>query len=195
MPRARTNRNRSFCRCVPAQHNMNATLTWPEFLSQAKQFLDISQQLNDSWQLYKKDDEEPNSFLKYTQKIKCKANDELINVEYHIVYSVSYQVPMLYFQAHRSDGRLLDLEATWSVFMPDASRTDLYEMLTQMEHPVLFRPFMALHPCRTCEILAQFGKQSRNLVLTFISIYGPYVKLSLANAYGLYIEENERSID
>lgn len=76
--------------------------------------------------------------------------------------------------------------------MPEMPRSDLYQMLTQMEHPVLFRPFMTLHPCRTCEILSQFGKQSTNLILTFISIYGPYVKLELSNSYGLINEENEK---
>lgn len=33
---------------------------------------------------------------------------ELINVEYHIVYSVSYQVPVLYFQAYRSGNYLIN---------------------------------------------------------------------------------------
>ncbi|KAH8407578.1 hypothetical protein KR222_007449 [Zaprionus bogoriensis] len=161
-------------------------LTWPEFVRQAEEFMEMSRALDDSWELYKKDEEEPNSFLKYAQKIKCQAAGmELINVEYHIVYSVSYQVPVLYFQAHRSDGSLLDLEAVWSAFMPTVSHNDLYQMLTQMEHPVLFRPYMALHPCRTAEVLAQFGQESANKLLTFISLYGPYVQLNLANAYGL----------
>ncbi|KAH8296909.1 hypothetical protein KR044_000624 [Drosophila immigrans] len=161
------------------------TLTWQQFLSQAEELVEISNQLDHSWILCKKNDQEPNSYLKYTQKIKCKVSEELICVEYHIVYSISYQVPMLYFQAHRSDGSLLDLEATWKTFMPETSRDELYQMLTQMEHPVLFRPFMAFHPCRTTAILAQFGKPSANLLITFISLYGPYVQLSLANAYGL----------
>ncbi|XP_034478981.1 ubiquitin-like-conjugating enzyme ATG10 [Drosophila innubila] len=161
------------------------TLSWPEFLSQAKQLLEISNKLDDNWILYEKDDQEPNSFLMYSQKVKCKASDNLISVEYHIVYSISYQVPVLYFQAHKSDGSLLDLEATWKTFMPETQRSELYQMLTQMEHPVLFRPFMAFHPCRTTEILAQFGKPSRNLLITFISLYGPYVQLNLSNAYGL----------
>ncbi|KAL7735913.1 hypothetical protein ACLKA6_002360 [Drosophila palustris] len=161
------------------------TLTWPEFLGQAKQLLEISTRLGDNWILYEKDDQEANSFLKYTQKLRCGVSDDLINVEYHIVYSISYQVPVLYFQAHRSDGSLLDLEDTWKTFMPETPRSELYQMLTQMEHPTLFRPFMAFHPCRTTEILSQFGKPSRNVLITFISLYGPYVQLNLANAYGL----------
>ncbi|SPP75569.1 ubiquitin-like-conjugating enzyme ATG10 [Drosophila guanche] len=164
-------------------------MTWKEFLAQAQEFLKISEQLGDCWVLYEKDASEPNTFLKYSQKIKCKESNDgyvtLINVEYHVVYSVSYQVPMLLFQAHRSDGSLLDLEATWRVFMPDTASKDLYQMLTQTDHPVLFRPFMALHPCRTAEVLDQFGEPSANRVLTFISLYGPHVQLQLANAYGL----------
>ncbi|KAH8291073.1 hypothetical protein KR054_008233 [Drosophila jambulina] len=159
-------------------------MSWNDFLSQAKEFLDISQQLGDSWMLIEKDSNEPNTFLTFSQKIKSKSG-ELINVEYHVVYSVSYQVPMLFFQAHRSDGSLLDLDATWQCFMPDSRASDLYQILTQMDHPVLFRPFMALHPCRTAEVLKQFGQPSKNQVLTFISLYGPEVQLQLQNAYGL----------
>ncbi|ALC42268.1 CG12821 [Drosophila busckii] len=163
------------------------SITWKDFLSQIKQFMDMSRQLDDSWSIYEKDMEEPNTFLQYTQKLKCK--NELISVEYHIVYSISYQIPMLYFQAHRSDGSMLNIEAVWELFVPEATRhkLNLYEMLTQMEHPVLFRPYMALHPCRTAEVLAQFGEQSKNVVLTFISLYGPYVQLNLSNAYGLLL--------
>jgi len=47
------------------------------------------------------DSDEPNTFLKFSQKIKDNSG-ELVNVEYHVVYSISYQVPMMFFQAHRS---------------------------------------------------------------------------------------------
>ncbi|KAH8372947.1 hypothetical protein KR009_008777 [Drosophila setifemur] len=158
-------------------------MSWIDFLSQAKQFRDLSEQLGDEWELLEKDSSEGNSFLKLSQKIKSQG--ELINVEYHVVYSISYQVPMLFLQAHRSDGSLLDLDATWKLFMPETNADELFQKLTQMDHPVLFRPFMALHPCRTAEVLKQFGQTSSNEVLTFISLYGPHVKLHLQNAYGL----------
>ncbi|KAH8319567.1 hypothetical protein KR074_000529 [Drosophila pseudoananassae] len=157
-------------------------LSWNEFLSQAKQFYDISQELGDAWILQEKDSNPPNTFLTISQKIKSQS--DLINVEYHVVYSVSYQVPMLFLQAHRSDGSLLDLDAVWRLFMPQTNSEDLYQILTQMDHPVLFRPFMALHPCRTAEVLKQFGEPSKNQVLTFISLYGPKVQLHLQNGYG-----------
>ncbi|XP_016967995.1 ubiquitin-like-conjugating enzyme ATG10 [Drosophila biarmipes] len=159
-------------------------LSWKDFVSQAKQFLEFAQKLGDGWMLVEKDLDEPNTFLKFSQKIKDKSG-ALVNVEYHVVYSVSYQVPMMFFQGHRSDGSLLDLEATWKLFMPETKASELYQILTQMDHPVLFRPFMALHPCRTAEVLKQFGQPSSNQVLTFISLYGPHVKLHLQNAYGL----------
>ncbi|XP_017097472.2 ubiquitin-like-conjugating enzyme ATG10 [Drosophila bipectinata] len=158
-------------------------LSWNEFLSQAKQLYDISQELGDAWILQEKDSNPPNTFLTISQKIKSQK--DLINVEYHVVYSVSYQVPMLFLQAHRSDGSLLDLDAVWRLFMSETNSEDLYQILTQMDHPVLFRPFMALHPCRTAEVLKQFGEPSKNQVLTFISLYGPKVQLHLQNAYGL----------
>ncbi|XP_030379140.1 ubiquitin-like-conjugating enzyme ATG10 [Scaptodrosophila lebanonensis] len=167
---------------------VDGTLSWTDFLSEAREFLHLSEQLGDGWTLCEKDGNEPNTFLSCKRKVRSKDNgtlSTLISVEYHVVFSVSYQVPMLFFQAHRSDGSLLDVDATWRAFMPEArERSDLFQMLTQMDHPVLFRPFMALHPCRTSDVLAQFGKKSENRILTFISVYGPHVQLNLQNAYG-----------
>lgn len=40
------------------------------------------------------------SYLSYNQKITNPVTNDLINIDYHIVYSISYEVPIMYFQAH-----------------------------------------------------------------------------------------------
>ncbi|XP_037928705.1 ubiquitin-like-conjugating enzyme ATG10 [Teleopsis dalmanni] len=237
------------------------TMTWTEFLDECNEFLKISEKLNDTWSLYKKNENEGNSFLIHKQKITININQppsdtanqsneaksetanqsnepksetanqlnnetvneddnseiiemechnkestnsiaietaneddtsEIIEMEYHIVYSISYQVPVLYFRAYKSDGSFLELQDSWRLFRSYdenetiRTRADMLSILTQMEHPVLFKPYFALHPCRTSDILAQTGSSS-NRVLTFISLMGPYLQIYLNNKYGLLL--------
>ncbi|KAK9832614.1 hypothetical protein WJX81_003738 [Elliptochloris bilobata] len=73
---------------------------------------------------------------------------------YHIVYSASYAVPMMLFDAHCPGGAPLE----WSqlvALLPSASRVlasadaTRWTFLTQVEHPHLHQPWHALHPCQT----------------------------------------------
>lgn len=86
------------------------------------------------------------------------------------------------------DGKMITLDNAWQLFQfnknTQYSREEMLSILTQMEHPVKFKPFMCLHPCRTSEILAQ-TPLSKNRILTFISVMGPYLQLHLDNDYGL----------
>ncbi|KAM7345104.1 autophagy-related 10 [Cochliomyia hominivorax] len=171
------------------------TLTWAEFCKESLQFLEISKQLDDIWSWEHKNPEvEGQSYLRYTKKISHPKTQEIIQIEYHIVYSISYQVPMLYIQAYGNDGKILSLESLWSLFQlvqdQQYSREDMLTILTQMDHPIYFRPFICLHPCRTSEILAATPK-SLNRVLTFISVMGPYLHLNLDNRYGLFFRDEE----
>lgn len=55
-------------------------------------------------------------------------------------------------------------------------------MVTQAEHPILFKPFFLLHPCKVNQILANFP-DSRNFVLTFLTLFGPSVQLKMNPEY------------
>ena len=55
-------------------------------------------------------------------------------------------------------------------------------MISQSEHPILFKPFLTFHPCKVPQVLSNFPK-SQNLVLTFLTLYGPFVRLKLMNDY------------
>jgi ubiquitin-like-conjugating enzyme ATG10 len=107
--------------------------------------------------------------------------------EYHVLYSHSYSVPALYFNAWASDGRLLGLEEVWHhvhANFKDGVQENRWSVLTQQEHPVLRRPFNLLHPCRTAEFLDCFQGKSSNIVITWLSSVGPVVGLTLAAPYG-----------
>ncbi|XP_018795693.1 PREDICTED: ubiquitin-like-conjugating enzyme ATG10 [Bactrocera latifrons] len=205
------------------------TLNWEQFLQEATEFQKISERLNASWTLYRKDEQEGNAYLIYEQKImntvdqkSCTdvledtncyiegetaavpPSNDLLKIEYHVVYSISYQVPVLYFRIYRNDGSMLCIEEAWRIFRDygdDDSRTngvdgtvphtatDMLSIMTQLDHPVLGKPYIAIHPCRTAELLAQAGN-SRNNILTFISLMGPYVQLNLSNEYGKQYTES-----
>ncbi|XP_069127205.1 ubiquitin-like-conjugating enzyme ATG10 [Argopecten irradians] len=107
--------------------------------------------------------------------------------EYHVVYSQSYNVPVLYFNIYKADGSLLNLEEVWSR-VPDMYRDrlhlDRWTFLTQQEHPILGRPYFQLHPCHTADLMEQVAGISSpgnnsNYIIAWLSAVGPVVGLDL----------------
>lgn len=89
-------------------------------------------------------------------------------------------------------GSSITLEEAWNIFNNGNTYTNNHLMtsiLTQMEHPVLFKPFLTLHPCRTAEILKATPK-SRNKVLTFVSSVGPAIQLTMDIKYADYCRDD-----
>lgn len=78
-----------------------------------------------------------------------------VHIEYHIVHSFSYEVPVLYFNATYSNGRQLSLEDTWRLLSKQfVSRdVDCWGMVSQQEHPILHCPFYHIHPCHTAKVM------------------------------------------
>ena len=75
--------------------------------------------------------------------------------EYHVIYSLSYRVPVLYFTASYSNGRLVPLSELWKLLPTEqvCSYDGKRDILTQTEHPLLQRPFYCLHPCNTAKAM------------------------------------------
>ncbi|XP_063820006.1 ubiquitin-like-conjugating enzyme ATG10 isoform X3 [Pseudophryne corroboree] len=122
---------------------------------------------------------------------------EVTHYEYHVLYSVSYQAPELYFRASFLDGRPLTLEEIWDrvhdCFKPRLLHGP-WETITQKEHPILGQPFYVLHPCRTNEFMSSIqGSTSRegNYITSWLSTVGPVVGLSLPLSYGKTIHRTE----
>ena len=79
-----------------------------------------------------------------------------VHLEYHVVYSTSYEVPILYFTATFQNGKQLPLKDVWSLVsdMYVSGESDRWGLITQHEHPLLSRPFYHIHPCHTAQVMA-----------------------------------------
>ncbi|KAJ4843229.1 hypothetical protein Tsubulata_008733 [Turnera subulata] len=74
--------------------------------------------------------------------------------EFHIVYSASYRVPVLYFRAYYCDGQPIPLNEVEKDLPARSTKVMLeskWTFITQEEHPYLNRPWYKLHPCGTSE--------------------------------------------
>ncbi|XP_063312832.1 ubiquitin-like-conjugating enzyme ATG10 isoform X1 [Pelobates fuscus] len=130
------------------------------------------------------EEQEDDSSVQVSQDI------EVIHYEYHVLYSISYQAPVLYFRASFLDGRPLTLDEIWQrvheCYKPQLLNGP-WETITQQEHPILGQPFFVLHPCRTNEFMSLIhGNTSRNgnYITSWLSIVGPVVGLMLPLSYG-----------
>ncbi|XP_063067279.1 ubiquitin-like-conjugating enzyme ATG10 [Engraulis encrasicolus] len=119
-----------------------------------------------------------------------------VRYEYHVVYSCSYQIPILYFRASTLEGRSLSLEEVWNNVHPNYQqrlRQGPWDTITQQEHPLLGQPFFMLHPCKTEEFMrpaletARAEKKGVNYIVTWLSVVGPVVGLDVPLSYGLAV--------
>lgn len=137
------------------------------------------------------------------------------HVLYHISYAVPYlcfnaykssmftspysfrvqrciAIAFILFFHFLQDGSYLTHDEAWRIFSDssprDAIKQNMLNILTQMEHPMLFRPFLTLHPCRIAEVLHALP-QSQNKVLSFISTYGPSIHLTLDLKYANQLQQ------
>ncbi|KAJ2955195.1 hypothetical protein NQZ79_g8770 [Umbelopsis isabellina] len=115
-----------------------------------------------------------------------------LQIEYHVVYSSSYQVPVLYFNAYYSNGSVLTRdELDQFVINPNyreplKSSTLLQQgSVSQQEHPVLGLPFYYIHPCDTASLMTQVNISDINCYITsWLSFFGPLVGLYLPSKLG-----------
>ncbi|XP_023311773.1 ubiquitin-like-conjugating enzyme ATG10 [Anoplophora glabripennis] len=141
----------------------------------------------DGWTLQEKEGAENGKFItkRYTTPLKALDKEDikfLVTFEYHIAYNLSYGVPVLCFKVWKQDGSLLSMEEYWAL-NKDLKDSNMYDTLTQLDHPVLCQPFLTLHPCRTQEIIQPFLGHSKNLVISWLSVVGPFVHLTLPDQY------------
>ncbi|XP_010641047.1 ubiquitin-like-conjugating enzyme ATG10 isoform X3 [Fukomys damarensis] len=131
----------------------------------------------------------PSDALEVTE---MEATSEVVKYEHHVLYSCSYQAPVLYFRASFLDGRPLTLQDIWSG-VHECYRTRLlqgpWDTITQQEHPILGQPFFVLHPCKTTEFMAPVLKNSQeinrtiNYITSWLSVVGPAVGLNVPLSY------------
>ncbi|XP_058101869.1 ubiquitin-like-conjugating enzyme ATG10 [Magnolia sinica] len=81
-------------------------------------------------------------------------NQESHIYDFHILYSNSYRVPVLYFRGYRSDGQPLaldDIEKDLPSYSSSILKESKWTFMTQEDHPYLKRPWFTLHPCGTSD--------------------------------------------
>ncbi|XP_060899921.1 ubiquitin-like-conjugating enzyme ATG10 [Labrus mixtus] len=123
---------------------------------------------------------------------ESSGSSQVLQYEYHILFSCSYSAPVLYFRATTLEGRSLSLEEVWSSVHPNfrlrLQRSPL-NTITLQEHPLLGQPFFMLHPCRTEEFMspvlqaAHHQHRPVNYVLSWLSVVAPLVGLEVPLNY------------
>lgn len=176
------------------------TLEFEKFAVHAEEFLTLSNSFGDQW-VMKTVDSIKNEFYLELRRIvpNISENAENLSVNlttlcnsfstfvYHIIYSHSYSVPVLYFNAYHSDGKPFSLDEIWNQ-VPSNYKSCLYKnkwhMITQQEHPKLGIPCFMIHPCYTADFMSPCC--TTNYIITWLSTIGPLVGLQLSLVYAKY---------
>ncbi|XP_064109753.1 ubiquitin-like-conjugating enzyme ATG10 [Macrobrachium nipponense] len=165
-------------RCIPEIHETQNSTT--DIMDGSNSKLISSQ--NDYFE-----PDDPSCFYEYQQ---CDS----ITYDYHVVYSISHSVPVLYFNAWYMTGNSLKLEDIWSRIPTQFKEQVMlrkWESLTQHDHPVLGVPYFQLHPCNTMKLMSQLKFENepslelkgKKYILSWLSMFGPIVGLELSNQY------------
>jgi len=124
-----------------------------------------------------------------TENTRHSSKEKCHIYEYHIVYSTSYQVPVMLFNGYHLDGRYLNFDEIWDDVPPRYKNEEIkWSFITQKDHPVLGVPFYHVHPCHTSKLMSVVSTniQSNPLVredtylLSWLSLVGPVVGLQLS---------------
>ncbi|CAG8556865.1 3648_t:CDS:2 [Paraglomus occultum] len=129
---------------------------------------------------------------------------ECLTVDYHIIYSSSYRVPVLYFNAYYSNGSPLSIDDIFSHVIEPSRRDDLRTAgfngaVSQQDHPTLMIPFYYLHPCETPFLLKNIVDNTRELseksvvhvdgyLRSWLSLIGPTAGIKVG--IGLFLDSN-----
>ncbi|KAJ2198859.1 E2-like conjugating enzyme atg10 [Coemansia sp. RSA 355] len=112
-------------------------------------------------------------------------------IEYHVVYSASWRVPVLYVRVHTNAGVEMDCTRVTDMLVTDSKvrgAMDAVEFggaLGIQDHPELNEPFMYLHPCHTATLLRAVAPahgveiDQRNYISSWLSLTGAAVGLFL----------------
>ncbi|XP_076759499.1 autophagy-related 10 isoform X2 [Xylocopa sonorina] len=97
----------------------------------------------------------------------CPIEKPLV-IEHHVLWSMSYSVPVLYFNGWKSGINPISVEEAQSFVRNVELR---HGELSQAIHPILGTPFLYLHPCMSHELL-QITSSSKNKLVSWLSTVG-----------------------
>nr|XP_033342655.1 ubiquitin-like-conjugating enzyme ATG10 [Megalopta genalis]XP_033342656.1 ubiquitin-like-conjugating enzyme ATG10 [Megalopta genalis]XP_033342657.1 ubiquitin-like-conjugating enzyme ATG10 [Megalopta genalis]XP_033342658.1 ubiquitin-like-conjugating enzyme ATG10 [Megalopta genalis]XP_033342659.1 ubiquitin-like-conjugating enzyme ATG10 [Megalopta genalis]XP_033342660.1 ubiquitin-like-conjugating enzyme ATG10 [Megalopta genalis] len=186
------------------------TITWEEFIESAENFLEISNRVSDGWELRGNKDVSGEAYLFRQRKHMFPGNYSIFQsndteddlnfeltddpfeapstiqkpfvTEHHIVWSMSYGVPVIYFNGWKSDFPGINPITVQEAQSFDVGANLSYKELSQAIHPMLGTPFLHLHPCKSQELL-QFTSKSKNKLVSWLSVIAPSAFLKLQPEY------------
>ncbi|EFN66305.1 Autophagy-related protein 10 [Camponotus floridanus] len=91
--------------------------------------------------------------------------------EYHILWSMSYGVPVIYFNRWKSYFPGINPMSVNEAQAIHDSKLNYME-LSQAIHPIVGTPFLQLHPCLSQELLRSMSK-SKNKLVSWLSCVAP----------------------
>ncbi|KAG0338809.1 hypothetical protein BG004_007066 [Podila humilis] len=122
---------------------------------------------------------------------------DIISVSYHIVFSPSYQVPVLYFNAFKQDDNSpITLNEIYTSLVPKewqetVRNSGLSGGISQQDHPIFNIPYYYMHPCETVSLMETVIKANpvrfttdqetvlQSYIATWLSFTGQAIGLAL----------------
>lgn len=194
------------------------SISHEDFNQQCLKFVSECRQIDYLWTLLNEDSSQVDEIMPNNVDVTELANMRLMLVrnelkpvnpgnqvwmyEYNVIYSDSYEVPVMYFSTSRqgklnkcllnilklidifnlriTDGSLVNPVEVESFHRADQKSELLGQMVSQVEHPILFRPFHMIHPCRTRDFMKQHSEiNSANYLICWLSTIGTVLSLKL----------------
>ena len=176
------------------------TITRKQFNQNILEIYEKSKLIDNKWKIINTNvlDDHENLLINYLECIEQNLfENELLTLTIHIVYSSSFNVPVLYLNINKSNGSLLSYKETYEYFkikFEQESGDDL--ILTQQEHPILFKPFYFIHPCKTSKWMSDSLIKDLNTInceanytLKWLSFVFSAFNLKLNLKYGMKLEQ------
>nr|AWV66634.1 ubiquitin-like--conjugating enzyme ATG10 [Brachionus rotundiformis] len=165
---------------------MSSTIPRSVFNDNIREVYSKSSKLGDNWNLIVFD----KNIIYLEKKEQQMYQNEIITIVYHIIYSESYAVPVLYLNISKSNGSIFKYDEIYSFY--NLNQVSNYQesglILTQQEHPLLFKPFYFMHPCKTSQWMNETKLstcQSINFTLKWLSFVFSALRIPLDIKYAL----------
>ncbi|XP_011496604.1 PREDICTED: ubiquitin-like-conjugating enzyme ATG10 [Ceratosolen solmsi marchali] len=100
------------------------------------------------------------------------AKERPLVTEHHVLWSMSYAVPVIYFNGWKSDYPGVNPVSVEIVQRLLANNRLAYTELSQAMHPLLGRPYLHLHPCGSRHLLRSMSRSTNKLV-SWLSAVAP----------------------
>nr|AWV66682.1 ubiquitin-like--conjugating enzyme ATG10 [Brachionus koreanus] len=167
---------------------MSSTLSRSVFNREIREIYSKSLTLGDNWTLIVVDQNQDINYLE--KSIQQLYLNEIITLIYHIIYSESFSVPVLYINIFKSNGSVFKYDEIYKFFSLKELDSDQEPILilTQQEHPILFKPFYYMHPCMTSHWMNQTklgSDESFNFTLKWLSFVFSALRIPIDIKYAL----------